>query len=177
MASRSRDAAKAINEARRKPGARKVVLKFEVGKAVKSHGYQVMRQTPPAVIVATIRAGVPARFLKQMAGDMAVPQERIYDTLGLARATLVRKAKEGKLMSPSETERALGLARLIGQAEEIVTRSGDATDFDAPKWIAQWLQQPNPALDGKRPADWMDTAVGRELVSDTLARMESGAYA
>lgn len=163
---------------RRKLGTRKAVFtKFEVGGAVKIGGYQVIRQAPPGVIVTAIRTGVSARFIKQMAGDMAVSQERVYETLGLARATLVRKVKQGKLMSPSETERALGLGRLIGQAEEIVARSGAAEDFDAARWIAEWLQQPNPALDGKRPADWMDTAVGRELVSETLARIESGVYA
>lgn len=176
MPTTPREAAKTATQSPRKPGARKAV-RFEVAKAVRSHGYRVMRRTPPDVLVATIRAGVPARFLKQMAGDMAVPQERIYETLGLARATLVRKAKEGKFMSPSETERALGLAKLIGQAEEIVARSGDPTDFNAARWIAEWLQQPNPALDGTPPADWMDTTVGRDLVFDTLARMESGAYA
>ena len=150
---------------------------FEVRAAVKVNGYKVTRQVPPSVIVKTIRTGVSAYFIRQMAGDMAVPQESIYETLGLARATLARKAKEGKRMSPNETERALGLARLIGQVEEMVTRSGTAKGFDAARWTAEWLQQPNPSLDGKRPAEWMDPAVGRELVSETLARIESGVYA
>jgi putative toxin-antitoxin system antitoxin component (TIGR02293 family) len=169
--------ARARTAARGKRASRKITLKFDASQAVKAGGYRVIQQTPPEAIVLAIRTGVRARFLKQMAGDMAVSQERLYETLGLARATLVRKAKEDKLMSSAESERALGLARLIGQAEEMVSRSGDPDGFDAARWIAGWLQQPNPALGGKRPEQWMDTAVGRELVSETLARLETGAYA
>lgn len=173
----AKHAAKAPTPAPGKPRTPKRVKKFRVGVAVKKHGYRVMQQTSTGVIVAVIREGIPTSFLKQMATDMAVPQERIYEALGLPRATIGRKAKEGKLMSPGETERALALARLIGQAEEIVERSGNPEGFDAARWVAAWLLQPNPALEGKRPAEWMDTALGRELVSDTLARLESGAYA
>ncbi len=33
------------------------------------------------------------------------------------------------------------------------------------------------ALGGKRPADLMDTAEGQAIVSNLVARMQSGAYA
>ena len=80
-------------------------------------------------------------------------------------------------MSADEGERALGLARLIGQVTHVVQESGNPEGFDAATWTADWLEQPNPALGGKAPGQYMDTADGRELVSSLIARMQSGAYA
>ena len=145
--------------------------------AIKARHYGNVHRATVTIRVEAIRHGLSAVVVKQMANHMAISQERLYWTLGLPRATVVRKAKNRTLMNPDESERLLGLAELIGQVEEMVARSGNPTGFDAAKWVAQWLEQPLPALGGKPPAEWMDTAAGRRLVSDTVARMESGAYA
>jgi uncharacterized protein (DUF2384 family) len=70
----------------------------------------------------------------------------------------------------------MALMVLLGQVEPMVADSGLASDFDVAAWTAKWLDSPQPALGGRRPADLMDTADGRSLVSDLLARMQSGAY-
>ncbi len=49
--------------------------------------------------------------------------------------------------------------------------------FDGPRWIAAWLERAHPALGGRRPGDLLDTADGRGLVRNLLARQQSGAYA
>ena len=66
---------------------------------------------------------------------------------------------------------------VVGQAEAMVKESGNPRRFDAAKWVGAWLEEPQPALGGKRPAELMDTAEGRGMVADLLARMQSGAYA
>ena len=124
-----------------------------------------------------VKEGVPARLLITLAGDMHVSRERLYAWLGIARATANRKVKADEALSQDESERALGIARLVGQVEKIVGESGDAAGFDAAQWTAAWLQQPNPALGGKAPGGFMDTADGRALVSGLIAQMQSGAYA
>jgi uncharacterized protein (DUF2384 family) len=58
----------------------------------------------------------------------------------------------------------------------LLQQSGDPKGFDAAKWVGQWLEQPSPALDGKRPAEYMDTNEGQHLVSGLIAKMQSGAY-
>jgi putative toxin-antitoxin system antitoxin component (TIGR02293 family) len=145
--------------------------------AIRLGRYEKVRAATIAARVATIKRGLNAVLIKKLAGDMSVPQERLYLTLGLARATVVRKIKNRRRMDADDSERVLGLADLIGQVEEMVVRSGDPKGFDAAKWVAQWLEQPVAALGDKRPAEWMDTAAGQRLVSETLARMESGSYA
>ncbi len=127
--------------------------------------------------IALVKQGVPARLLATMADDMQVPRERLYAWLGLARTTANRKLKDDALLSQDESERALGLARLVGQVQKIVAESGEPDGFDAARWTAAWLAEPNPALGGHAPGELTDTADGRALVSGLVAQMQSGAYA
>jgi len=127
--------------------------------------------------IGLVRQGLPARLLTTLASDMDVPRERLYAWLGMARATANRKVKDGSVLSQDESERALGIARLVGQVEKIVSESGQADGFDAARWTAQWLDEPNAALGGKPPGEFMDTADGRALVAGLVAQMQSGAYA
>jgi uncharacterized protein (DUF2384 family) len=69
------------------------------------------------------------------------------------------------------------MVRLVGQVQAMVNESGNPKGFDAAKWLAQWMEQPIPALGGKNPASMMDTAEGQAVVSSLLAKMQTGAYA
>jgi putative toxin-antitoxin system antitoxin component (TIGR02293 family) len=140
-------------------------------------GYQVLADFSRADRIDVVRQGVPARLLVTLADDMDVPRERLYGWLGMARATANRKVKADEALSQDDSERALGLARLIGQVETLVAESGNTEGFDAPRWTAHWLQQPSAALGGKTPGEYMDTVDGRSLVASLVAQMQSGAYA
>jgi putative toxin-antitoxin system antitoxin component (TIGR02293 family) len=134
-------------------------------------------QFEPIERVRLVKSGVPANFVSFLSSSMDISRDVLYATLGMARATVNRKVRENQLLSLDESERVLGIARLVGQAETIVKESGDPKCFDAAKWTAHWLEEPQPTLGGKRPAELMDTAEGRSMISDLLARMQSGAYA
>ncbi|WP_235581397.1 MULTISPECIES: antitoxin Xre/MbcA/ParS toxin-binding domain-containing protein [unclassified Rhizobacter] len=127
--------------------------------------------------VRIVKRGVPAGVIDTMARRMGMPKEKLIVTLGLARATVDRKARDSKPLSPDEGSKVLGMARLVGQVQAMVEESGDAAGFDAAAWVAGWLDRPLPALGGQRPAELMDTAEGQGLVSQLVARMRSGAYA
>lgn len=130
----------------------------------------------PMERVQMIKCGAPAQMVEVLARRMHVPKEKLFSTLGLARATVNRKVIENKPLSSDETARVLGLARLVGQVETLIQESGDGQGFDAAQWLAQWLDQPLPALGGQRPNSLMDTQDGQAIVSSLLARMQSGAY-
>jgi putative toxin-antitoxin system antitoxin component (TIGR02293 family) len=127
--------------------------------------------------IALIRRRVPAAYVVTLTRSMQISRERLYRTLGLARATMDRKIQRRQRLSQEEGERILTVARLIGQADHMVQESGDPTGFDAPRWTAEWLEHPHPALGGRTPGELLDTADGRALVSDLLAQQQSGAYA
>jgi putative toxin-antitoxin system antitoxin component (TIGR02293 family) len=127
--------------------------------------------------IKIIKGGVYAQDVARIAQSMDRSKEQISKTLGLAVSTVDRKAKANERLSAEQGERVVGLAKLIGQVETMVEESGDPSGFDAAQWLARWLDRPLPALGGKRPAEYMDTAEGRELVSQLLAMTQSGAYA
>ncbi len=123
------------------------------------------------------RTGVMARDLAAIGRRMGLSNERLYGLLGLPRSTTDRKVREDRSLSRDEGERLIGLARLIGQVEAIVAESGEPAGFDAPSWLAGWLEQPLPALGGRTPGEFIDTAEGQALVGDMLGRIQTGAYA
>lgn len=73
---------------------------------------------------------------------------------------------------------ALGLARLLAIARSIVENStaAQAKDFDVGKWLGQWIERPQPALGGRKPADLIGTPTGLDMVAKVLGAIESGAY-
>ena len=131
----------------------------------------------PLQAVDAIKAGMPARTLVSVAERMGITKERLFTTLGLPRATVDRKVRESKILTPVESSRVLGLARLVGQVQTLVEQSGDSEGFDAAQWVANWLEEPMPALQGRRPAEFMDTAEGQAIVANLVQRAQSGAYA
>ena len=126
--------------------------------------------------ISIVKRGMPASAVDVMAKRMAVSKERLVTTLGMARATVDRKAKDNKPLSKDDSARLLGMARLVGQVQQMVSESGDPEGFDAAAWVAQWLESPLPALGGEKPAAFMDTADGQALVATIVARMQTGAY-
>lgn len=127
--------------------------------------------------VMIIRQGVPANILVQIGRAMDMSNDLLFSTLALPRSTVVRKIQNNEVLSAEQSERVVGLERLVGQVEAMVKQSGNAEGFDAGRWVGDWLQRPLPALGGKKPAEFMDTMEGQNLVARFLAQSQSGAYA
>jgi len=139
-------------------------------------------QSEPSARVALIRIGVPAQDAKRLLERLNVSQGPVLKSLNLSTATLNRKAGKAENLSPEDSERIVGMSKLIGQVEVMVKESGVAPSarlegFDAAHWVANWLQTPVAALGGSRPVDYMDTMEGQGMVATLLAQMQSGAYA
>lgn len=146
------------------------------------YSFRALHTAQPLDRAALVREGAPAAFLADLVVQLQMPKERVYQTIGVPRATADRKVRNNERLSADTTERALGLARLVGQVEQMLGESGDPEDpglasFDAARWVAGFLDRPHPALGGRKPGDLMDTADGRAVVSDLVAQLQSGAYA
>lgn len=138
--------------------------------------FSTLYKLEPLETVAVVKQGVPARFLVRIIKDMARPKHYVVQTLGLAASTATRKMESDATLNLDESERVLGMGKLIGQVQTIVEESGEPAGFDAAKWVADWIKTPQRALGGKRPDELLDTADGRQLVSDLIGRQQSGAY-
>ncbi|GAB2890955.1 hypothetical protein GCM10027093_27540 [Paraburkholderia jirisanensis] len=131
----------------------------------------------PAVRIFTIKSGVTADTFGRIARSMDLSKEQLGKTLGLPVTTVDRKVKSGEALTAEQGERLISVARLIGQVQTMVEQSGNPEGFDAAHWLGAWLDEPLPALGGDCPANLMDTAEGRSVVSNLLAMTQSGAYA
>ena len=139
--------------------------------------YVALYREEPLERIARIKRGVPAAEAKRIFADLQVGQGEATKALKLSPATINRKAQLDKPLTADESERVIGMAKLVGQLQAMMEDAGDAKGFDAMAWLSQWLREPIPALGGVRPFDLMDTMEGQALVSRTLAQMEGGAYA
>ena len=132
----------------------------------------------PIQLIEAERKGVAGIFVKDLSKRMEIPAQRMFDMLGVPKATAEKKAAAGELLTGSGGRAALGIARLLGIAREMVDNSlaPQARDFDSAKWLGQWLERPQPALGGRKPAELIDTPTGLDVVAKLLGAIESGAY-
>lgn len=146
----------------------------------KNRDFRALYLASPEERIALVRARVGAIETQALAADLGMAQDRFFRMFGIAQATVTRRAARQQPMSTEESEKIIGLAKMVGQVQIMLDQSGDPElikDFDAPKWLTNWIEQPLPALAGKRPADYLDTMEGQEMVSRLLAMMQTGAYA
>ena len=150
---------------------------YQSAKGVDEYVRQVARATP-LQLVEIERQGVLGSFIKDLSRRMAIPSSRIFAILGIPKATAEKKAAAGERVEGRGGQAAIGMVKLLGIAQEIVADStaSEAKAFDATKWLGQWIERPQPALGGRKPADLLDTPTGVEVVARLLGSLESGAY-
>jgi putative toxin-antitoxin system antitoxin component (TIGR02293 family) len=132
----------------------------------------------PLQLIATERDGVASVFVKDLASELRIPSQRMFAMLGVPKATAEKKIAAGELLAGSGGRAALGIARLLGMAQAMVDGStaAAAADFDTARWLGEWLERPQPALGGRKPAELVDTPTGLAVVTRLLGAIESGAY-
>jgi putative toxin-antitoxin system antitoxin component (TIGR02293 family) len=158
------------------PGATGVIA-YSIGDNVRSF-VQKVRGATPMQLADIERAGVRGRLLKDIAQEMDIPASRLFAIIGVPKATAEKKASGNEVLAGAGGQAALGLVRLLGMAQRIVENStaDAARHFDAAGWLGRWIERPQPALGGKKPAELLDTPTGLEVVLRTLGAIESGAY-
>ena len=143
----------------------------------RSFDYVWLYRAAPAERIRVIKAGIPASDVKRFVAELYLDQNVMFGALNLKTATVNRKAARNEALSAEDSERVIGLAKLVGQLEAMIEESGDPTGFDAPSWLSHWLRERLPALGGDRPIEMLDTMEGQAVVSRILAQVQSGAYA
>lgn len=133
-------------------------------------------EAPFADRIRLLRQGVPASWLRQTEEATDLRRSTLCALLGLKLSTINRKLNQKQRLSPDESERLMGLQRLIGEVEAVVRDCGESQGFAAGRWLANWLQRPNQALGGDTPAAFLDTAEGREQLGRLIGAQRSGAY-
>jgi putative toxin-antitoxin system antitoxin component (TIGR02293 family) len=162
-----------------KPKARKAAAaRAMAANLTPSMSFANVYQAAPLQRIGVVKAGVVASMIDDIAAALSTTSSFVITILGLKRSTVARKkADPAASLSTEDSERLVGLARLVGQVEVMVRESGNSVGFDSGKWLAHWLDQPLGALNGEKPAAYMDTAEGQALVSSLLLQIQHGTYA
>jgi putative toxin-antitoxin system antitoxin component (TIGR02293 family) len=136
------------------------------------------RVAPPLTRIEAERAGVSGGLVKEMAKSMGMSNVRMFEVIGVPKATAEKRAANNTAVSGAPGQAALGVVRLLGMAKAMAENSDapEARDFDTAKWLGEWIERPQPALGGRRPAEMLDTPTGTETVVKLLGAIESGAY-
>jgi uncharacterized protein (DUF2384 family) len=132
----------------------------------------------PAQMMSLERVGVEGRMIKAMAGELRLPVGSFYEMLGMPKATIEKKTAANQPIAGTYGHAALGMAKLLATASNIVANSTakGAENFDVGKWLGEWITRPQAALGGKKPAEFLDTPTGADVVCRLLGAIESGAY-
>ena len=130
----------------------------------------------PSDRIFIIKKGIPAEEAKLIAEKMSMPQDRMLQAIRIPVSTLNRRVSKGEVLTIDEGERLVNLSALIGLVETMVNQSGNPDGFDAAKWVAVWIQEPNPALNNRPPAEYLDTSEGFKVVTNILSAMLGGSY-
>lgn len=129
-------------------------------------------------LVRLERQGVQGTFIKDLSKSMDLASSRVFSILGVPKATAEKKAAAGELVTGRGGQSAIGMIKLLGMAQDLVDDSiaTEAKGFDAAKWLGLWIETPQPALGGLKPADLIDTPTGVAIVARVLGSIQSGAY-
>lgn len=160
-----------------KKAVTKVLRKPQLGLTRPDLSFANIYQVEPIDRIQLIRNGIPARYINVISDSMGITKETLFKFLNLPKSTIDKKSVANQMLPIEQGERLIGMAKLVGLVETIVDESGNPDGFDAAKWVASWLEKPSPALGGEKPSAYLDTVSGQEMISDLLAKIQTGAYA
>lgn len=157
--------------------AKGVFLPYKRSQGVDAYLKQVHEATP-VEMVEMERLGVAGTFITDLSKRMELPSSRVFAMLRIPPATAARKSAPGAVVDGRAGLAAIGMIKLLGIAQDIVQDSTapEAKDFDTLRWLGQWIERSQPALGGHKPADYLDTPTGVEIVAQLLGAIRSGAY-
>lgn len=124
-----------------------------------------------------ITSGVPAGYVTVISRRTGIPQDRLFRSLGFPKSTIEKKIKANAILGTDQSEKIVGFERIVGQVKAMVAESGNPEGFDAERWVGEWMEKPQRALGGRKPAELMNTIQGQQIVSQILGMAQSGAYA
>ena len=138
----------------------------------------LLHWSTPTERIESERRGVSGTMVKVIARSMGIASQRMYEVIGVPKATAEKKAAADEPITGAAGQAAIGMMRLLGIAKDIVENStaNEAEDFDVAKWLGRWIEIAQPALGGLKPADVLDTPTGLAMVEKLLGALESGAY-
>lgn len=144
-----RSVAKTRESATTRRKAKTVGISYQRNTGVDAYVRAVDGATPMEII-AIERQGVPGTFIEDLAKQMDLPTSRMFNILGVSKATVKKQVAAGENIDGCAGQSALRMIKLLGIAQDLVSNSTalEAKNFDSAQWLGQWIERPQPALGG-----------------------------
>ncbi len=111
--------------------------------------------------------GITKGAIDNLATHLGVNRKSMAeDILSLSVKTLERKDKN-TLLDKRTSSHALEIAKVMQHGYAV---------FEDEEKVRFWVNDPNKALEGKKPVELFDTLTGLSMVNDILTRIEEGVY-
>lgn len=110
------------------------------------------------------RQGIQKSMLLSIARESGLTLKELSSYLRISTRSIQEK-EPTQLIAPGPSERALYIAKLFKQGTAI---------FGNQEKFHNWLELPNAAMGGEKPASYLDTFSGIQLVLDELNAIEYG---
>ncbi|HYW34614.1 MAG TPA: antitoxin Xre/MbcA/ParS toxin-binding domain-containing protein [Balneolaceae bacterium] len=117
-------------------------------------------------LVTLSRRGVKKQALLNLGKQLNLNLKELAALLPVTARTLQRR-KADSLLGTAVSEHIILIAELAEKGSEI---------FSGIESFNKWLREENTALGSHRPLDLLDTAIGVQLVSEELGKLEYGVY-
>ena len=114
------------------------------GPASRVSTFTTFSRAEPIERINMIRRGILASEAKRILSGLAVTQGSAMVALNISVATMNRRVSNKDRLPPAESERVFGVARLVGQLQNIVEESGNPHDFDATAWMSRLVERAAP---------------------------------
>jgi putative toxin-antitoxin system antitoxin component (TIGR02293 family) len=113
-----------------------------------------------------VERGLPLSALQTLLRHGVLKHE-LFDTV-ISERTLRHRTLTGGNLTTAESDKAVRLARVLGQAERV---------FGSPEKALLWMRQAMHRFGGRTPMQMVSTEAGARLVEEMLIQIDEGIFA
>lgn len=109
-----------------------------------------------------------------LAAELGLSQKTLSSWVGISSGSLNWARQRGAFKGDASS--LLVSVQLMLDTIKTADLSPDAVNFHHGRWLASWMEEPNPALGGVIPRELLKTPGGQETVLNLLNAMLHGIY-
>jgi putative toxin-antitoxin system antitoxin component (TIGR02293 family) len=128
--------------------------------AFRSGGDQTSEAPPD---IERVRNGLGMAELDAVVDALNLSQSDVQDVIDISVRTLQRRRKQGKALTPAESDRLWRLLHIWAKSRVAFASESSAR---------QWLKAPHGLLNGETPLERLDTEPGLREVEDLLTTLD-----
>ena len=118
-------------------------------------------------LIEVAKDGLPMESVSFLQQNFGFTNKQMSHLLAISESTYQRRIRAKSKLSQDETEKAISLAEVYVKGTDVFRNQDD---------FEEWLQSKIPAIGYQRPADMLDSMIGRQYVMDILNRIIHGIF-